>query len=166
MIYLKVGIISDTHISKDIDELIDKLDTCFKEAELIIHAGDYINVDVIEALKNYNNFIGVWGNVDDSHVRAKLKEKEITEIEGYKIGIFHGHGKDSTTLDRAYNEFIGDKIDIIIFGHSHQPLVKTKNGVLMLNPGSLLNKRRERWFSYIMLDLRPDSIDVQLKFFP
>ncbi|MCC5912387.1 MAG: metallophosphoesterase family protein [Clostridiaceae bacterium] len=162
---MKIGIISDTHIAKNISRFTDVFHTYFKELDLIIHAGDYINKEVIEELKKYKNFIGVWGNVDDYDVKNLVKEKELITIEGYKIGIFHGHGTGDSTLDRAYQRFKDDEVDIIIFGHSHQPLVKTKNNVLMLNPGSITNKRRERWFSYIVLDLLPEDISVQLKFF-
>lgn len=162
---MKIGIISDTHIKKDIDKFISSIDIHFKEVDLLIHAGDYINKRVLEGLKRYKNFVGVWGNVDDAETKELINEREIIHIEGYKIGIFHGHGDKSTTLDRAYNEFKEDQVDIIMFGHSHQPLVKTKNGVLMINPGSINNKRRERWFSFAILELTEESIDLKLKFF-
>lgn len=114
-------------------------------------------------LERYKRFVGVWGNVDDSQIKSILNEQEILTLAGYKIGIFHGHGTKGNTLDRAYQKFLETDVDIIIFGHSHQPLVRTKNGILMLNPGSLTNKRREKWFTYIMLELYSGSIDVQLK---
>jgi putative phosphoesterase len=61
--------------------------------------------------------------------------------------------------------FKDDKADIIIFGHSHQPIIKTINKTLMLNPGSPISKRRERWFSVIILELEKDYINANLKFF-
>lgn len=162
---MKIGIISDTHIKKDVDKFMDLMDQYFKELDLLIHAGDYVSRQVVEELKSYKNFVGVWGNVDDEETRAIVKEKEIISVEGYKIGIFHGHGSKGTTIDRVYDTFKEDEVDIIIFGHSHQPLAKTKNGVLMLNPGSIINKRRERWFSFIILELNEEGIEVRFKFF-
>ncbi len=162
---MKIGIISDTHVKKDIQSFANLLDTCFKEVDLIIHAGDYINADVIKLLKDYTNFIGVWGNVDESEVKGLVNEKEIISIKDYRIGVFHGHGTSSSTLDRAYEKFKEDEVDIIVFGHSHQPLVKTKNGILIINPGSLTSRRRERWFSYIILELNEQSIDLGFRFF-
>lgn len=144
---MKIGIISDTHISKKTSAFLDKLDKYFHEVDLIIHAGDYIDKNVLESLKKYKNFIGVWGNVDHNEIKCLLKEKQIVTLEKYKIGIFHGHGNGKTTLDRAYKTFEKDNPDIIIFGHSHQPIIITKNNTLMINPGSITNKRRERWFS-------------------
>ena len=68
-------------------------------------------------------------------------------------------------LDTAYDKFIDDKVDIIVFGHSHQPLILTKNKVLMINPGSPSYKRREPWYSYVILEIQDKKINVQLKFF-
>jgi putative phosphoesterase len=81
----------------------------------------------------------------------------------YKIGIYHGHGDEKTTIERAYEIFKDENVDIIIFGHSHKPAILTKNKILMLNPGSLTSKRAERWFSYIILNLEKEGIDVQIK---
>lgn len=61
--------------------------------------------------------------------------------------------------------FKDDKIDIIIFGHSHQPVIKTINKTLMLNPGTPTSKRKERWYSVIILELSKGYINAQLKFF-
>ncbi|WFA10186.1 metallophosphoesterase family protein [Tissierella sp. Yu-01] len=163
---MKIGIISDTHISKDSYLIKHILDTYFKDVDMIIHAGDYINENVIKIIRDYKDFIGVHGNVDNDNVKELLKEKEIITLEGYRIGIFHGHGNEGATLTRAFNSFKDDNVDIIIFGHSHQPLVKTEKGILMLNPGSITTKRFERWFSYIILELKTDGIKVNLEFIP
>lgn len=162
---MKIGIISDTHIKRGSSDFINLIDTYLKDVELIIHAGDYISKEVVEALRKHKKFVGVWGNVDNEEVKSLVREKEIITLKDYRIGIFHGHGSSKTTLDRAYEKFKKDSVDIIIFGHSHQPLAKTKNGILMLNPGSLTSKRRERWFSYIILDLNSEGINLQFKFF-
>lgn len=162
---MKIGIISDTHIGKNLDKLNCFLDEHMRDMDLLIHAGDYKNSNVITTLKEYKSFVGVWGNVDTNEIKELIPEKEIIEIENHRVGIFHGHGSTKTTLDRAYNAFEDANVDIIIFGHSHQPLIKTKNGVLMLNPGSPTSKRKERWFSYIVLKIENGSIDASLKLF-
>lgn len=162
---MKIGVISDTHIGENIDRLNNFLDKYMKDMDMLIHAGDYKTSEVVTALKKCKSFVGVWGNVDDNNIKELIPEKRIIEIENYKIGIFHGHGARKSTLDRAYDAFKNDNVDIIIFGHSHQPLIKTKNGVLMLNPGSPTNKRKEQWFSCILLEIEGSSIDVNLKLF-
>ncbi|MBU3159758.1 metallophosphoesterase [Clostridium frigoris] len=162
---MKVVILSDTHAKKHNDKLFKLIDNLFKEADMIIHAGDYISPSVVSKLKEHENFIGVWGNNDKHYIRSILKEKEILSIEGYRIGLYHGHGTSKNTLTTAYDKFIDDKVDIIIFGHTHQPLILTKNKVLMINPGSPSCKRREKWYSYVVLEIENKKIDVCLKFF-
>lgn len=161
---MKIGIISDTHINNDVSRL-DKIINLLGDIGIIIHAGDYTSMLTIDELKKFTGFMGVYGNVDNDDIRKSLKEKVIVEIMGYKIGIYHGHGQGKTTMDRAYDMFADDNVDIIVFGHSHQPVIMTKGGILMLNPGSPTNKRRERWFSYILLELNKEGISATLNFF-
>ena len=136
---------------------------------MIIHAGDYVSSTLLSKLIEHKNFVGVWGNNDKKCIRDLLNEKIILSLEGYKIGLCHGHehehGNSKSTLNTAYDKFIDDKVDIIIFGHSHQPLIVTKNKILMINPGSPSCKRREQWYSYVILEIENRKISVQLKFF-
>lgn len=162
---MKIGILADTHLTKISDNFKNLVENYFQDVDLIIHTGDFISFEIYELLKSCKSFCGVWGNVDDSKVQSVLKEKEVITVAGYKIGIFHGHGSKGTTIDRVYNKFADDMVDIIIFGHSHQPLVKTQNGILMINPGSMVSKRRERWFSFAILELLNDAIDLTFKLF-
>jgi putative phosphoesterase len=162
---MKIAILSDTHVKKHSDKLFKLIDNLSKEADMIIHAGDYVSSNVVSKLREHKNFVGVWGNNDKGYIRDLLKEKIIVPVEGYKIGLYHGHGDSKNTLQRAYDEFTNDKVDIIVFGHSHQPLILTKNKVLMINPGSPSYKRREPWYSYIILEIQDNKINVQLKFF-
>ncbi|MGO5073893.1 metallophosphoesterase [Clostridium sporogenes] len=162
---MKIGVISDTHMDKHtskIDKLIDK---CFKDVDLIIHLGDFTSPRVLEKIKKKKKVIGVWGNNDRGRLRQELKEKEIVTLNGYKVGLFHGHGTEKNTLDRVYNIFKDDNVDIILFGHSHQPMIKTKNKTLIINPGSPSKKIRERWFSYVVLSLKKDKIEAKICFY-
>ncbi|WP_291634511.1 metallophosphoesterase family protein [Clostridium sp.] len=162
---MKIAILSDTHVKKHSDKLFKLIDILSKEADMIIHAGDYISPCVVSKLREHKNFVGVWGNNDKGYIRDLLKEKTIITVEGYKIGLYHGHGNSKNTLETAYDKFIDDKVDIIVFGHSHQPLILTKNKILMINPGSPSYKRREPWYSYVILEIQDKKINVQLKLF-
>ena len=158
---MNVAIISDTHLKKNSGQL-NNLIAKFRNADLVIHAGDFGEAWVLEYLRQHFNFIGVWGNIDDDIIKVSLQERLILQIGPYKVGVFHGHGKGKTTIERAYSNFENDQVDIIIFGHSHQPTISTKNKVLMLNPGSFINKRKERWFSYIMLTVDSECLQANL----
>lgn len=166
VIAVKIGIISDTHSNKHPEKVMDFINHNLNDVDLIMHAGDYTNSKLIELIRRYKPFVGVWGNVDGTPVRHLLKEKEVLGISGYQIGLFHGHGTlRNSPLENAYQQFKADNVDIIVFGHNHQPTVQYKNGILMLNPGSLSRKRKEPWYTYIILNLGRDCFDAQVKFF-
>jgi putative phosphoesterase len=162
---MKIGVLADTHITQNTIDRLKGLVDFFQDVDLIIHAGDFSDFEVYQSIKNYKEVLGVWGNTDDFRLKNTLKEKELLYAAGYTIGVYHGHGNEGTTADRAYQKFDHDNVDIIIFGHSHQPLVQTRNGILMINPGSATNKRKEKYFSCLVLDLLPDRIEVGFSFF-
>lgn len=154
---MRIGIISDTHLThKTAANLPEGIPAALREVDLLIHCGDYTHREALEYFQRHHNFAGVWGNADDQDIQAILREKLVIEAHGHRIGVFHGHGSHRTTQDRALEAFQGESVDIIAYGHSHQPLIQTKGGILMLNPGSITNKRKERLFSYILLTLAED----------
>ncbi|MGU9539706.1 metallophosphoesterase [Clostridium tepidum] len=162
---MKIGVISDTHMDKHTKKIEKLIDKSFKDVDLIIHLGDFTSPRVLEKIKKKKKVIGVWGNNDRSGLRKELKEKEIVTLNGYKVGLFHGHGTEKNTLDKVYNIFKDDNVDIILFGHSHKPMIKTKNKTLIVNPGSPSKKIRERWFSYVILNLKKDKIETKICFY-
>ena len=163
---LKIGIISDTHIAKHFETIDNFIDKNLSEVDMIFHLGDFKSIEVVDRIKNKKKFIGVSGNNDDRSITNSLSEKEIIEIEGWKIGLFHGCGNAKTTLENTINEFKENTPDIIVFGHSHVPIIKTENGVLLLNPGSPFKKgKQQKLYSYIILDITKRSINASLNFF-
>lgn len=163
---MKIGIISDTHMSKHFSKLKDFLLKNFTDVDLIIHAGDYTSTEVVSLLKERSDFIGVYGNNDKSKLRSLLTDKHILTLENYRIGICHGDGPKKNTLDNVMDTFKDEKLDIIVFGHSHKACIFTKDKTMYLNPGSCTSKRKEPWFSYIILELKKDSpINATIKFF-
>jgi len=161
---LQIAIISDTHL-KEHSAKLELLGSHLTDADLVVHAGDYGDYQIMNYFRNRFNFIGVWGNVDDNSIRSSLNEKEIIQIGALRIGIVHGHGEKKNTPMRAFDAFDNTALDVIIFGHSHQPSISTKNKVLMLNPGSAFQKRKERWFSYISLIIDHAELHASLILF-
>lgn len=151
---MKIEVIADTHLVKNSEELQNFLENNFQMVDMIVHCGDFKTLKILEVLRNFKKTVAVYGNNDGEDLRAVLKEKEIFSVEGYRIGVIHGHqGIGQLTVDRAYNSFKDEAVDLVIFGHSHQPLFTGRFGQMMLNPGTLLRKRKERWYSYAVIDL-------------
>lgn len=160
---MNIGVIADTHLKNPL-ELSSLIELLLKEADVVIHAGDLITETALEPFIQAGKLIGVAGNGDLPSVMESFPEKRLITLENYRIGICHGHGKVGKTLERAYAAFQDEMVDIIIFGHSHQPLIQTKNRILMINPGSICSKRKERWYTYVLLKLDPQQITVEIKF--
>ena len=84
---MKIGIISDTHISGRDRELPVELLGAFKGCDLILHAGDLVDMAVIDTLKEISEVEAVYGNMDSLKVRSKLRDKKILKVDEYLIQI-------------------------------------------------------------------------------
>lgn len=79
----------------------------------------------------------------------------------------HGHTPHSRkgTDGNALLAFANDKVDCILFGHSHQPLLREENGILLFNPGSPTDKRREKLYSFGILDIEEGKVSARHVFY-
>ncbi len=162
---MRLVVISDTHLKdKNIDRLKQFLDS-IEDFDLIIHCGDLLSYKTYETIIASKKCVAVHGNNDDDRCKAELKEKVIINIQGYSIGIFHGHGNKGTTLQRVEKMFDEDAVDIILYGHSHKASIFTQKGILYMNPGSLFYKRKEKWCSYISLNVEENNLNAEIRFF-
>ncbi|WP_078553455.1 metallophosphoesterase family protein [Bacillus alkalicellulosilyticus] len=161
---MKIVVIGDTHIPKRAKIFPTKLEKDLIHADLIIHTGDWQTIEVYEELNNLGNVIGVFGNVDSDELVARLPERVILPIGDFTLGIIHGHGTKGTTQKRALAAFSDEKVDCILFGHSHIPTHTYHNHILLFNPGSPTDKRRQSHFSYGILDIT-DKIEASHIFF-
>ncbi|MFC3040475.1 metallophosphoesterase family protein [Virgibacillus xinjiangensis] len=150
---MKIVVIADTHMSEKGTWLPERLENELKTTDLIIHAGDWKALGVYHMLSGYAEVKGVYGNVDGEDIQEVFPEKQLVELNGYKIGVVHGHGEKKTTDRRALEAFERDEPDIIIFGHSHIPLLRYYKKKLLLNPGSPTDKRTNPYYSFAVLQL-------------
>lgn len=150
---MRIGVISDTHIPSRSRELPGFVASAFAGVELILHAGDINELSVLSTLNSIAPTRAVAGNTDSRETAEALGYELLLSLGRFRVGLTHGHlGRGKTTPDRAYNTF-KDRADVIIFGHSHQPFEKIQGSVLLLNPGSPTNKRRQPKYSVAILSL-------------
>jgi len=134
---MKIGIISDTHIPDRGTALPKKILEAFKGVDMIIHAGDMVELSVVDMLgKVCSNVKAVAGNMDSGDIRQRFPVKLVIQVGKFKIGVMHGWGPPNKLEDVIQESFKADNVDVIVFGHSHQPLQKQKGRVLLFNPGS------------------------------
>jgi len=129
---LRIGVISDTHV-RTVSEIPEPVRAALAEVALIVHAGDFTESAVLEGLKALGEVRAVCGNMDSSELKRMLPEKELFVVNGKKVGLTHGSGGPWGITERIRQTF-GD-VDIIIFGHSHEPCHQYLQGSLLFNPG-------------------------------
>lgn len=144
-----IGIMADTH---DRLPLVDKAVRMLneEEADLVLHAGDYIAPFVIPRFRPLKaKFIGVFGNNDGERIGLKMKFREINaEIHGNfaevtvdRLRITLMHGSEEELLRSLINV---ESHDIIIHGHTHEAKTYRKGKTLVINPGEVCGYLTER----------------------
>ncbi len=136
----RIGVISDTHIPR-FKNLPEAIWEHFAGVELIIHAGDLSILSVISELETIAPVVAVQGNIEDDAVIRKLPIRREIVVGHCRIGIVHILG-DSHNRERvARQEFPNARC--ILFGHTHIPWNQEYNGLLLFNPGSATDRRRQ-----------------------
>ena len=121
-----VGLIADTH-----GLLRDEVAEAFDGVECILHAGDVGSRDVLDGLERLAPVTAVRGNVD---VGLDLPAMARLELAGVRVVVVHGDRLGSRTPEKVAEAHPG--ADLVVFGHSHRPLVRHVGSVLVVNPGS------------------------------
>ena len=129
---MKIGVISDTH-AQNIDDIPSSLIDELEKLDLVIHAGDITERDVLEGLREIGEVKAVHGNMDSNELKRMLPDRRTLDIEGKQIGVCHGSGGPWGIAERVRSLF--GEVDVIIFGHSHLPCNEYIRGTLMFNPG-------------------------------
>ncbi len=143
-----IGLISDTHGMP----LPPDLAAVFRGAERILHAGDIGSLAILDALAAIAPVDAVFGNVDPPEVVSQLSGRRLIVVDGVRIGLTHGHrGVGQTTPDRALERFTADAVDVVVFGHSHEPLVELRGSILLVNPGSAAQPRNQPYPTVALL---------------
>ena len=138
---IRVGVISDTHLGQPTQELKDLLQGSFKEVETILHAGDLTELSVLEAFAG-KNVLAVCGNMDSQAARKQLPARRVFQAGKFTIGLIHGWGAPQGIEGRIAREF--QKVDCIVYGHTHTPSQREMDEVVFFNPGSFDGRRGGR----------------------
>jgi uncharacterized protein len=135
-----IAVLADTHMSR-LEELPPVVKDTLARVDCIIHLGDFTSRELLDDLRNMGNFYGIYGNHDRLPVlRKELKKMEVIELGGKRLGIIHGFFYPVSSQRRMKYWFREHNIDILLYGHTHSVIQKTINGVLLLNPGSVICK--------------------------
>jgi putative phosphoesterase len=163
---MKIGIVSDTHLSGGGRKLPHALIEGLRDCDAILHAGDWVAMDVYEELSRLAPVYGVAGNGDGEELIRRFGMKRTVEFGGVRIGIVHGHeGTGRTTPERALLAFRDDPQHLIVFGHSHIPLSERRGETLLFNPGSPTDKRRQPNYSFGLVMIHGGSLHAEHRYY-
>jgi uncharacterized protein len=138
---LRIVVTSDTHLGpRRRKPLPAALLAACDGADAILHAGDLVTADVLDTLAAYAPLHAVAGNCDPWDLAERLAETRSLELGGVPIGITHIPGPEAGRGARLRAAFPGARV--IVFGHTHWPVLDLDGDVMLLNPGSPTERRR------------------------
>ncbi len=159
---MRIGVIADTHIPDRAGEIPKIILEEFKKVDMVVHAGDLVDLGVLDKLRGACSQVkAVRGNMDHEAVRNKLPEKEIFKIGNYRFGVMHGYGAPNSLVDLLASIFQNDKVDIVIYGHSHRGASEKRGNTLFFNPGSPTDKIFSPYNSYGIIEIN-DKIEARI----
>jgi len=140
---MRLLLIADTHVPKRARDLPPELWEAVERADVVLHAGDWVSVDLLDLLeRRAKRLIGVYGNNDGPALRARLPEVARAELGGLRFAVIHETGAAGGRGQRCARQF--PDVDVLVFGHSHIPWDTTAGtGLRLLNPGSPTDSRRQ-----------------------
>jgi putative phosphoesterase len=158
-----VAVISDTHMPRGARRLPDAFVERIRAADLLLHAGDFMTVEVLRELERIGPpLVGVHGNVDTAELRRLLPAERIVRVEDARIAMVHDAGASAGRLERLRRRF-RDTADAVVFGHSHLPLhERAADGFQIFNPGSPTERRRAPAHTMGLAQVEGSSIEFRL----
>jgi hypothetical protein len=147
---MRIGVISDTHGLLRPEAL-----QALQCAAHILHAGDVGDPAILESLRAIAPLAAIRGNIDEGGPCSYLPATELVEFCGRSIYMLH----DVKRLD-LNPEAAG--ISVVVFGHSHQPLIEWRRGVLFLNPGSAGPRRFQLPVTVAWLYIEGDNLSARI----
>jgi uncharacterized protein len=140
---------ADTHVPKRARDLPRELWAAVDAADVVVHAGDWAAVGMLDALEaRATRLIGCYGNNDGPALRARLPEIARANLDGIRLAVVHETGQAAGREARCAARF--PDTDVLVFGHSHIPWDTTAAGSLrLLNPGSPTDRRRQPFATYM-----------------
>ena len=145
-----LGVISDTH-GRLRETVLDALG----DSDLIIHAGDIGDVEILRALEKLAPVVAVRGNMDREPWTNDLPRTQVVEIGQVLIYILH----DLLTMD-LNPKTAG--FNLVISGHTHSPEIVEKDGVCFLNPGSAGSKKFDKLLSLARVELVGGRLNAEI----
>jgi putative phosphoesterase len=150
-----IGLVSDTHFPRFGRALPRALEDGLRAAKVsrILHMGDFTDALAIGLFEAIAPLDAVAGNNDPEEIWQRYGRQKIVTAAGVRIGLVHGDVGRGNAHDNAIRAFAEQPVDVILYGHSHRPVVEKRGDLLVANPGSPTDRRMMPTFSYGILTI-------------
>jgi uncharacterized protein len=157
----RIVVLADTHVTRGGSRrLPDRAYEVLDAADAIWHAGDVVVPELLDELAGFAPVTAVLGN-NDHELVGHLPERVEEVVDGVRIAMVHDSGTTKGRERRMRRWF--PEADLVIFGHSHQPVdAEGEDGQRLLNPGSATWKRRAESHTLAVLTLDDGRIESEL----
>ena len=159
---MKLLLTSDTHLPARARDLPTALWDAVDAADVVVHAGDWVSVELLDALEaRAARLVAVYGNNDGAALRARLPEVARVELEGVRLAVVHETGPTGGRERRCAAAY--PDADVLVFGHSHIPwdtvATRADGGTLrLLNPGSPTDRRRQPTHTWMTAEIHDGTL--------
>ncbi len=154
---VRIVVTGDTHFSPRRNSLPDVLTEAMTASDLTIHCGDFCTRACQSMFEAHGPVLAVSGNNDEAELADVLPNRLRIEAGDVRLIVTHGHRERGSSARHAVQRSYVGQADIVIFGHSHQPIWEEVDDTWFLNPGSPTMKRREPRFSFATLEIDRDG---------
>jgi len=162
---MRIGILSDTHLPnliRQLDELGPEPAAFFSTVDLILHGGDLTSPMVLDWLEQFAPILCTTGN-NDPIVDARCKDVEILDVHGWRIGMVHSFKRGFRPVHELQQLF-PTPVDIMIAGDTHYEVLEQRDGIVVLNSGSLTFPHHKdlRLGTVGLLEMTTDSVHAEI----
>ncbi len=135
-----VGLISDTHVPKQARSIPKRVFEIFENADYIIHAGDLVELAVIDELEQIAPVLAVHGNMDGLEVNNSFPSLNSMKVFNWKIGVMHDPDINFG-LNKSREIVSQNKFNVFVCGHTHTAFISWEEKILYINPGSATDSK-------------------------
>lgn len=133
---MKICVLSDSHYKTKHSDFVIKY-IADNHFDAVVHAGDIGKIDFYNEIMHLSSSYFVAGNCDNDYNHQYFGTRQTLKLGEIKLGLIHGHqGISANIVDNVLTNFKYDNVDVIVFGHTHQPYNEIHDGILCFNPGS------------------------------
>jgi putative phosphoesterase len=158
---VKIVVLADSHTRGPSRPLPQSAWPYVETADHILHAGDVCDPALLDELKSFAPLTVVIGNSDGHEVRAwGATDEAHVELGGVTIAMVHDSGPKHGRWERMRARFLDARV--VVFGHSHMPLLEDRDGLMLLNPGSPTWKRRAPFTSMGILWIEDGEVEAEV----